>query len=263
MMQSGKIRVRKIVKVGALQVSYTRECETEHPMNTLLFLHGWSGSSGSWSRNIQGLKKVFDCVAVDLPGFSVSPKPDKVWGIEEYALFIRHFSKALNIERMAMVGKSFGGRVAILYASRWSETLTHLILVAAAGVESKSLPTQVKIGAARVGGAFLSIFGFNILTFFRRLYHKVVKVRPDVDDYKWGVKKRVTSTDLSRAAKSIRVPTLIVWGKEDDVLPLRIGEKLSWLIRGSKFCLIPGGHNAHQECAEEFNAVVVKYCEEK
>jgi pimeloyl-ACP methyl ester carboxylesterase len=251
--------MNKIVIINGVRVSYTRTCSSNTPRGKLVFLHGWEGSSQSWKSNISELNQDYDCIAVDMPGFSISSQPDKVWGVEEYSQFIKDFAESLNLNKFVLVGKSFGGRVGILYASKWPKTLTHLILVAAAGLEKRSLLDQIKIALAKIGKLPLSLLGSKNFELLRERFYKAVGINRDSNDYKWEVKKLVTNTNLTEAAEKISVPTLIVWGTDDLVLPLKVGSYLNNKIKNSILKQIKGGHNAHQESAEEFNSLVGEF----
>jgi pimeloyl-ACP methyl ester carboxylesterase len=205
------------------------------------------------------LNQDYDCIAINMPGFSVSSQPGKIWGIEEYSQFLKDFTEYLNLNKFVLVGKSFGGRVGIFYASKWPETLTHLILVAAAGLEKKGVLVQIKIELARMGKLPLSLLGSKNLELLRKHYYKAVGISRDTSDYKWEVKKLVTNTNLTKDAETISVQTLIVWGTDDAILPLKVGKDLNSKIKNSILKQIRGGHNAHQESAEEFNSLVDKF----
>jgi len=249
----------KTVDVGGINMRYTRECSTDSPLAILVFLHGWEGSSRSWEANLAEFRNVFDCISLDMPGFGVSDEPKNVWGVAEYAQFIREFAQVLNLQKIVLVGKSFGGRVAMFYACKWPDTLSKLILVAAAGIERKSFATQLRIALAKTGKAVFSLLGQNATESLRGLFYKTTNIKKDKSDYKWEVKKLVTNTNLSGTAENITTPTLVVWGTDDKVLPLNIGKELSRKIKGSTFLEIQGGHNAHQESSKDFNALITEY----
>jgi len=252
----------KIISVCGLKVIFKRYCLTDNPKGVILFLHGWSGTSTSWNPNIQSLKKKFDCITVDLPGFGVSSDPSDIWGIAEYAKFVKDFISALGIEKLVLVGKSFGGRVATYYASKWPDSLSRLVLVSSAGIEKKTFATKLKIYTAKMVKVILS-FGGRIRTedVERKLF-KVARITRD-SDYKWEVKKLVTNTDLSNEASKISVKTLIIWGVDDKILPIKIAEDLNGLILDSKLIKIHGGHNAHIESATEFNRILTEFLTNK
>ena len=129
--------VRKKITVKGLKTYYIDECLTDSSRGTVLFLNGWRGSSLSWSKNIVEISKTYRCVAVDLPGFGISEEPRCPWSPVDYANFIKSFSRILGIKRFTLVGKSFGGRIATIYASQYPNDLVRLILVASAGVEKR------------------------------------------------------------------------------------------------------------------------------
>ena len=247
------------VSVNGLTIRYTRECSTDNPLAVLVFLHGWEGSSRSWESNIAEFRNEFDCISLDMPGFGVSDEPKNVWGVAEYAQFVRDFTQVLELQKFVLLGKSFGGRVAMFYACKWPDTLSKLVLVAAAGTEQKNLGTQLKIVLAKTGKAVFSLLGQNATESLRDLFYKTANIKKDQSDYKWEVKKLVTNTNLSGTAENITTPTLVVWGTGDKVLPLSIGKELSKKIKGSYFLEIPGGHSAHQESSKDFNALITEY----
>ncbi len=243
-------------KVQNLDVIYTQRCETKHPVATIVFLHGWGGSAKSWEQNTAELSKSFDCVSLELPGFGISSIPDSVWGVQEYAQFLKDFIQKLNIVDFVLIGKSFGGRVAIKYAHNWPKTLRGLVLVSAAGLERKSFATKTKIASAKVGRSVLSFLGPKAVELLRKTFYSLASIEKDRSDYKWEVKKKVTNTDLTREAAQIATPTLIIWGEDDKILLPSVGKKLSKLIKSSTFQIITGTHNAHQESFEKFNFLV-------
>ncbi|GIW69901.1 MAG: alpha/beta hydrolase [Patescibacteria group bacterium] len=251
------------IEINGLRVLYDRSCETERPGATILFLHGWGGSSSSWEPNIRELRKYFDCVAIDLPGFGISDTPKNIRGVKEYAEFVRSFVEKLSINNYVMVGKSFGGRIALYYASKWPHDLSHLILVASAGVEKHGAWSNMKVSLASLGKLLVKNAFPSLESSARRAFYFVTRVKKDESDYKWEVKKLVTRADLSEVAGNINVPTLIIWGEDDNVLSVKVGKRLHSLIRGSRLVLIKGGHNAHIESANEFNSTVLDYLAHK
>jgi len=248
--------MRSEIVLNGLKVFYHRVCETNQSKMTVLFLHGWGGSSSSWETNISELKKHFDCIYIDLPGFGISDTPESIWGVAEYAEFINSFVNALGIHKFSLVGKSFGGRVSLYYANKWPKTLSGLILVASAGVEGSGIWTTMKVYIAMLGKLVIKKVFPTLEASVRQIFYYSTGVNRDESDYKWELKKIVTRTDLSEIARNINVPTLIVWGEYDNILPKEVGRKLHRLIKESQFKLIKGSHNAHRESAEEFNSIV-------
>lgn len=225
-----------------------------------LFLHGWTGNSDSWNNNIQSLPKEGNCyISVDLPGFGKSSEPTEIWDVECYAKFLHDFAQVLHLKKYILVGKSFGGRIATWYASKWGEDLEALILVSAAGVETRSIFARLKINLAKIGKIVLIPFPKKAKTTIRNLLYRIFQIEEDSNPYKWEVKKKVTNQDLSAIAKTINAPTLIVWGSEDEILPISVAKRLNKLIKNSTLKIIQGGHNAHETNPFEFNQTVEEF----
>lgn len=234
------------IEVANTLVSYIRK-SPKNPTRTILFLHGWSGSKDVWNTNIEALSRYFDCVAVDLPGFGDSPELTRPWDIDDYVNLVNEVIDHLSLDSVVIVGKSFGGRIAIKLGAQESSKISKLILVAAAGVEEKSIITKLAI--------LLSKF-FKLL----RLDKIVLNAyRHNESDFKWSLRKSVTNTKLDVIAKHIQLPTLIIWGEEDKVLPKKYGLKLARLINRSVLVYIKGGHSAHKDNPQKFNETIVTF----
>ena len=246
------------LKIDNIKIFY-KKYDNSSSDNVLVFLHGWGGDSSSWDFNIKELKNYFTCIVLDFPGFGISERPNKIWNVEDYTDFLQKFVEELNIKKFILVGKSFGGRVATKYASKYPEKLTNLILVSAAGIEMPSLLVKVKIFIAKIGKSFVKSFFPRYEMGIKGLFYNIFAIKEDESNYKWEVKKLVTNDNLSENAASIATPTLIVWGNEDKVLPINTAKKLNALIKHSVLEIIPGGHNAHKDYYNDFNRVMLKY----
>ena len=249
--------------VKDIKVHYQDLCQCSSPKDTLVFLHGWGGTSSSWEKNITSLSRLYRCISVDFPGFGISDTPSSCWGVPEYTLFVRDFLNALSVEKCTLVGKSFGGRVAILSAFTYPRLLNKLILVAAAGVEGRSIFVESRVKFFSLGRDLIerlfSGYSPKVLNFFYRIF----RINKEANPYKSLIKNAVVSLDLSWYARNINIPTLIIWGSNDQVLPLRVGQKLNRLIRGSVLNVIHDAtHNVAEEKFVEVNSVITNFCHE-
>ena len=101
----------------------------------VLLLHGW-GCTNEIFKHIQAvLATEYKTYNFDFPGFGESDEPNEVWGVEEYTRMVEAFVKENNIEKPALMGHSFGGRVSIVFASR--NEVSRVVLVDAAGIKPK------------------------------------------------------------------------------------------------------------------------------
>ena len=222
----------------------------------LLFLHGWKGTSESWMGNMEGLMHKYECVAIDLPGFGESDYPDVVWNLGNYAGFVKDVVSELGWQKCVLVGKSFGARVAIKLAGKDSEKLEGLVLVSAAGLEKKTAEVRLKILIAKSGGKMAGfLLGKDRSGYLRKAYYKLMGIELE-DDQRMEIKKRVVAEDLSERLECIKVPTLMVWGSEDKVVPLEDGKQMARVIPNANLKVIDGGHWVHEESVDEFNEIL-------
>ena len=251
--------MNKQTEILGLKIAYSIFSPDKNSKRTLVFLHGWGGTKESWEKNITVLSKSFDCIAIDLPGFGECQTPDKIWGTFEYASFLKEFLDKLHIHSPVLIGKSFGGRVAIVFASKWPNSVKRLILISAAGIEEKSLHLRIQIEIAKVFKNLLSLVPGLDVEAVRRVYYQRRNIKEE-SKYKREVKKIVTNQDLQDRLSAISTPTLIVWGSNDQVLPVQYAERLQSGIKNSSLKIIQDGdHWVHQNKSDEFNRIVVDF----
>ena len=111
--------------------------------NSILFLHGWG-------QNIEMMKKIADplkdnnrIIILDLPGFGESEEPKTAWSLDDYVKMIHSLLDKLNIQAVSLVGHSFGGKIALLYASTYK--INKLVVLASPfKVRKKKVSWKVK-----------------------------------------------------------------------------------------------------------------------
>ena len=117
-------------RISGLETYYTLDGQGD----PVVLLHGWGTSSQSLAGVAASLRETFRVLSLDLPGFGWSQAPPEAWGTEEYATHVFRLLDQADISRAAFVGHSFGGRIAISLSVRRPERVSHLALVASAGV---------------------------------------------------------------------------------------------------------------------------------
>jgi pimeloyl-ACP methyl ester carboxylesterase len=241
----------------------------------ILFLHGLGTSTHSWRHLIQPLSKQHKLILVDLKGFGKSPKPrDNDYSIQDQAELIYQFILRNNLSQLTIVGHSLGGGVALLTAIKLSEQepgrLASLILISSASYH-QDLPLFIEI----LRRPFLGPLAFSLLTnkkkvrmILERAYYDDKKISKDqVQAYTTPLnssggenalietaKKIIPSNidEITAAYKNIRFPTLILWGRQDKIVPAKVGEKLHQALPNSQLVIIDRcGHIPHEEKPEE------------
>lgn len=211
----------------------------------LVMLHGWGMDLHTFDNVCRELSEDFTVYQIDLPGFGESILPF-AFTIDDYVDIINEFIIKLKIVNPILVGHSFGGRIAMKYASLYK--VSKLILIASPGVKEK----------------------FSLIKYLRiKTYKLVKKLKIDLKmgskDYKKAnpiLKKTLVlavNEDLSIYLSMINAPTLLIYGANDRVVPLYIGKKINKLIKNSGIAIIPNAN--HFPYIEKFRyfMIVIKH----
>ena len=223
----------------------------------LLLIHGIGGDADEWAFCFEAFSKSHRVIAIDLLGFGRSDKPQIDYHIAVFVEVIQEFLRVLEIERIAVLGESLGGWIAASFALNFPERVDKLILVDAAGVwgDIAELPIDLRVSTrAHLHDVFKLVF------FDKRLAtdelvdmaYKLHLLRGDgrtID----SVLRNTAAERLDDVISRLNIPTLIVWGEQDEMIPLSVGQNLHKLIRGSKLEVIPQcGHVPALEQPAEF-----------
>ncbi|HEV7747026.1 MAG TPA: alpha/beta hydrolase [Pyrinomonadaceae bacterium] len=240
----------------------------------ILCLHGMGANIYSWRHFIAPFSQNNKLILVDFKGCGKSPKPrDKRYSIEEKADDIYNLILEQDLNNLTLVGNSLGGAIALLVAVRLGKEkpnrLSRLILIDSAG-DTSSLPPHLNLLRSVPGKPiiYLSPSKLAAKMTLRMCYYDSEKItRPQVEAYAAPISSLggrhallytarqcipANADELIASASSITVPTLILWGREDKVTPLKIGELLHNLIPNSTLEIIEKcGHIPQEEKPDE------------
>ena len=121
------------ITIDGLKVAY----ETSGKGRPLILMHGWGCDHTTVASVAATASATHTVYSLDLPGFGQSDEPAEPWTPERYALMLRSFVERLGLEKPALAGHSYGGRVAIVYASMWADEVDRVVLIDAAGVKPR------------------------------------------------------------------------------------------------------------------------------
>lgn len=203
----------------------------------LVFLHGWGGNARSFGGAIRHFAECGRmCVALDFPPFGASDEPPPTWSLRDYTVMTESALTALGIPNAVLIGHSFGGRVAVDFASR-SNRARKLVLVDAAGLKPKrGWAYRRKMRRFRrdkaAGRDTRKYYSPDYLAMPERLR---------------GVFSRVVAEDLSDRLPLVSCPTLIVWGRTDAETPPEMAKRMKKGIADSRLVWLDGGHFAYAE----------------
>ena len=206
----------------------------------IILLHGWG-------QNIEVMKPLGDnfsdnyrITILDLPGFGESEEPKESWNIEDYNNMLTNFIKELKIQKPIIIGHSFGGRLAIRYAAR--NPIEKVVLFGSPCIRvQEELPFHVKLLKK-----LKTLPGMNNLGEYMKQY---IGSR----DYKNAspimrqTLVQVVNEDLSKYAREIEEPTLLIWGDQDTEAPLKDAKELEKIMIDAALIVLPGTHYAYLE----------------
>ena len=229
----------------------------------LVILPGWGGNHETWRDFVKLIHEHFDNVKViDLPCFGASPCPPTVWGVEEYAEYARAEIEKLHFENLALLGHSFGGQVAVKFVSKYPEIVKKLIL-------SGPAVFRPFFSFRRFFFGLLAKFGKKLfeLPFIEKgsmfvkklLYNKIIGSRDYADSagMKREIFKKIIRQDLQHLLPKIAAPTLILWGKKDNFVPVKDGKKMVKMMPNSHLHIFKrGGHGLHIHNKDEMILVI-------
>jgi len=249
-------------------VAYRMEGEGE----TLLLVHGMAGSSATWRAVFPQLAQRYRVLAPDLPGHGDSAKPRGDYSLGAFAAWLRDLLNELGIERVTVIGQSLGGGVAMQFSYQHPELCDRLVLIGSGGlgpdvnwtlrllaapgsefVLPLVAPTVVRDAGNKVRGwlaaaGFHSVRGDEMWNAYSSLSDSATRqaflrtLRAVVDHRGQAV------SALSRLYLNEGLPTQLIWGDSDGIIPVAHGYAAHEAIPGSRLAVLDGvGHYPHLE----------------
>lgn len=231
--------VSNIQLSDSVSIAYTEKGKGKH---TLLFVHGLGGNSSHWAQNLEELSQNFHCIALDLPGYGLSTqRAYSAPTLGFYATTLLSFIEKKRLKNVILIGHSMGGQTAIITALKHSPAIKKLVLVAPAGLETFSeaeatllrqfaTPTFYKSQTEpAIRAAFASNFT-SIPPTAEPLIQDRLALRScgGFESYCKVVSQGVIgmlSEPVQGQLSTISVPTLLIFGEDDKLIPNRILHK--------------------------------------
>lgn len=229
----------------------------------LVLLHGL-GKNGlmDWQAVIKALKDQYFILALDFPGFAHSSLPPGRLSPENFAAIVHWLVQKHNLDSIHLAGHSMGGAVALSYAARYPQTLHQLTLIDVAGVLHRAAFVKSLINIDLDNRWFipdsLERKAAELLSFGTSLIGKI-NFLPDIiqplshSNLAWNAllgglpntnaALSLINTDYSYIIDAVNDPTIIIWGEQDSIAPLRTGFVLDGLIANSELHIIPSAEH--------------------
>jgi pimeloyl-ACP methyl ester carboxylesterase len=252
---------------------------------TVVLIHGMAGSLTTWDPVFADLARSCDVVAVDLPGHGESSRMRGDYSLGSLAASVRDVLDELEVRSATVVGHSLGGGIAMQFMYQFPERCERLVLVSSGGLGREVTPM---LRALAVPGAGLALAGIARIQHQRHVAAAGRLVRPLArrvwNDLPYMVRQLGTLEDpetrrsflatihavievggqginaTDRLHLAAGLPTLIVWGEDDRIIPSTHGSAAAELIPGCRFELVPGaGHYPHEDSPELFARVLADF----
>ena len=258
----------QFIAVDGMQVHVRDEGPRDDPMPIVL-LHGTSASLHTWDGWAQSLSGQRRVIRFDLPAFGLTgPNPNNDYSIAAYVRFVGDVVDKLGVKQFVLAGNSLGGQIAWATALAQPQRVSQLVLVDAGGYAFESTSVPIGFRIARMPG--LRVLMEHVLprgviiSSVRNVYGDPSKVTPELIDRYYELTLRAgnrqalayrmeqrLSGDEARI-KELKVPTLILWGAKDHLIPLDNAKRFATDIAGSKLVVFDDlGHVPHEEDAQK------------
>ncbi len=262
------------VELPGASVNYVEIGEGE----PILFVHGISGSWQNWLESLPHFGRDHRAIALDLPGFGASPLPSWEIDMSAYGRLLHDFCEKLGVEGATVVGNSMGGLIAIEAATAAPGHFGRLVLVSAAGILNTWSPEERAVATAWAWNVFGPRYARRSRFIVARPRAREFVFRPFVryparlsgalllEQIESGLKRAEGFGDALHAAirhdirerlESVELPTMIVWGQSDRVIPMAAALSYHRRIPHSRLEIFERtGHVPQLERPLRFNALL-------
>ncbi|MFY9609406.1 MAG: alpha/beta hydrolase [Blastocatellia bacterium] len=236
----------------------------------VILLHGLGGDASNWAPTIGPLAQKYRVIVPDQIGFGKSDKPLINYRVGTLVDFLAGLYKELKIERASLVGNSLGGWTVTAFALAHPEKVDRLVLVDAAGFAiTADLDPKVLDGlnpsTRDAVKQMMPLIFYNAQMFTSDAVVDTFFTRRVSTGDGYTIQRFIDSIGrgqdvLDKKLAAVKQPTLIIWGREDGLTPLAMGERFKKEIGGSQLFIIDKcGHVPQLEKPLEFNAALIKF----
>ena len=254
------------MEVEKYQIRYYDISNSSVNLPPVLLLHGLGGSADRWKQVIPYLSTKYRLIIPDVIGFGYSEKPHVEYTIDFFINFIKKFLNLLNISDVNIIGSSFGGLLALEYAIKYKPEIKKLVLVSPAGM-MRYVSTTLK---HYISAALYPTYENVLRAYQEMMYDSNMVSEESIEDFinrmNLPNSKYVFMSTLMAFNNqpeltdrlNIDIPTLIIWGRNDKLIPVRYAKKFK--IPNSKIVIFDHcGHYPYIEKTEEFVPLVLKF----
>jgi pimeloyl-ACP methyl ester carboxylesterase len=216
----------------------------------VVLLHGLAGSVRWWGRNVRALAQHHTVYLVNLPGFGAFRRQGQPFVLQEAADWLADWLTAVQIAPAHVVAHSMGGFLTLRLAARQPGLIQRTVLVGPAGVPHyRSLPRfawPIVAAGLAASPSFMPILALDSLRAGPRTLLRAAR--------------ELIAEDIRDDLRAVTVPTLLVWGSRDPLVPPSLGPLMRRELPDARLLLLPGaGHVAQYDRHQEFNAAALAF----
>jgi len=252
----------KSIKVDGRDVLYYTAGQGE----PLVVIHGGGGDAKTWWNNIEALAGKYTVYAPDLPGYGGSQPLDGDYYIPELTDFVDKFAKSLGLEKFYIIGHSLGGGIALDYTLKFPQKIKKLVLVSslclgreiAFWVRLFTLPALIRSLGALLEFVFKSVIW---LAKYLNPAKYIMPLSPAIMTVGGGISTfRQQTLVLEQRLSEIKMPTLLVWGSRDPIVPVMQAYRAAKVIPDCRIEVFKNrGHNVHRDELKKFSSLITGF----
>lgn len=246
----------------------------------ILLVHGFSSNVHTWEFFLKDLEKDYPVIAMDLPGFGFSSKPETTYSRERYVQIIEDIINYYRFDRVILIGNSMGGEISLRFSLIFPDKVEYLVLIDSAGLmEFQDLPWFLEVARNVAVETFSFLFTNRISINYmlksafynpdlvddkkKNLYYYPLKTKGGINAHKSLLRSKYKKIDISELQK-LPVSTLILWGEHDQWIPIKYAYIFKAHIPNSTLVIIPEcGHVPQEEKPEESLFYIQKFLKTK
>jgi pimeloyl-ACP methyl ester carboxylesterase len=216
---------------------------------SIVLLPGWGDQTTGLVTLGSELAKHYDVIIPDLPGFGGTEMPTEAWDLSNYATFVSQFLQKLGVMKVyAYIGHSNGGAIAIRGLANSCLDAKKLVLLSSSGIRSGSKRASVVKTVTKTGKLLVSPLPDLFQMKLRQKLYRTVGSDMLVAEHMSATFKKIITDDVQSDAKQLKIPTLLLYGSDDQITPRIYAQRFHELIKDSTLKIIPSaGHFAHHD----------------
>ena len=244
-----------IKEVNKVKINY--ELYGNKQKKTIVLLHGWGQNIEMMKPLGNPLSKEYQILVIDLPGHGNSEEPKEVWSLYDYVEAVHTLITSLKIKHTVLVGHSFGGKISLLYASKYE---VEKLIILAAPFKKEIQKLSLKTKCLKV---LKKVPGLNKLENWAKQHMGSTDYR-NASPIMRQILVNHVNLDITEEIKKITVPTLLIWGTMDEAVPLARAYELESMIPNAGVVEYEGcTHYAYLERLNQTVSVIRQFMREE